>query len=127
MVGADTNIRVRKNQQVVLRRAGQSAELADLVIGTEFFPRHDQANRQSGEVRDDFANHWGGRVPLRTDREQDFVFRIILTAVTGKVFVSLGIQPVNRFQDAHRRTELAGSSVLAPEEAARGKDDKYVG
>ena len=64
-----------------------------------------------------------GSCSLR-DREQNFVLGIILTAEAGEVFVSFGIKPVNGFQDADGRREVARRGVLAPKEADGGEDDE---
>ena len=120
----DANISVRKDQQVVPGSACQSTELVDLVIGTDLLRRHHQANRQRGEIGDELADHGGGSVLLVRDPEQNFVFRIILTAEAGKIFVSFGIQPVNGLEDAHGRGEVARRRVVAAEEAAGREDDE---
>ena len=59
-------------------------------------------------------------VLLARDGEQNFVLGIILAAKAREVFVSFGVKPVNGFQNADGRSDVARRGDLAAEEPDGG-------
>ena len=75
-----------------------------------------------------FQNRHGG-IALISDAKNQFIFRIVLPAVTGKVFVSLGIHPAKGLEvaDGRGKPSIRGQPLVGvSKEPPRAEQHKQV-
>src|SRR4029077_14998315 len=66
----------------------------------------EQTDLSIREVPHHFLDYRHGRVGLVRHAEKEFVFGIVLSAETRKIFISVRIQPSNGLEIAYRRSEI---------------------
>ena len=103
VIGANSDITVAHDDYFVLGFSDQASHFCDFVVQGAAARTKQNSYLALREFTNEFFQSRNHRIIGVPDAEENFVVRIILTAIAGEVLLSLGIKPPDRFQNTHRR------------------------
>ena len=103
----DSHIAIGDDHDFMACFAHHAAKFIYLVARAERLRANQQTNRTLGKIHNNFLNYRDGRIAVIGNAEENFEFRVILAAEACVILIRLAVEPVNRFENADRRSEIA--------------------